>query len=465
VTVKQTKRAARLRGLPAGWSIAGPVAGLVVVALSSTAVAAPLKPDLQPLNPSPIKLCEEDPDAIRTSEACVGGGRTVIRLHGYVANAGAGPLEYAPVPPAEDVPSDCHGDGNPDIDGDGDSDDNDVLIRQRVFDDVNANGVFNRSIDTSSVDVDIGCRYYHPEHDHYHVEAFARYSLQSVATGDIARSGGKISFCVADTDPFNLSLPGAPPASSGGFYSDATCETRLSTQGISVGWSDHYGWKLSGQEIDVTGMPSGEYCLIAEADPEDRLDETIETNNQHRRQLNVNPASAPATGYVNLPSTAGCEIGEPPPPGSTSLLRPNATVSSAWRVVGASSPWAAIDDPLVPPANPDSSDYIQPRAGGQTTEVGLQSVPTGGAVPTGATVYFHAKTYGGDTSLRVRVLWGGAQRETYTVGTDGAYSWRQIPISPVPTTQSALDDLRLQFTSLGGFRTIVRAAYVELRLP
>jgi hypothetical protein len=458
-------RAAPARGSRTGLRIAGPVIGLALTALPAPAGGAPLKPDLQPLNPSPIRLCEEDTDAINGSDACVGGGRTVLRVHGYVANAGAGPLEYAPVSPAEDLPADCHGDGNPDIDGDGDGDDNDVLVKQRVFDDLNANGVFNRATDTAYVSVDVGCRYNHPEHDHYHVEAFARYSLQSVATGEIARSSGKISFCVADTDPFNLGLPGAPPASSGGFYSDETCETRLATQGISVGWSDHYGWKLSGQEIDVTGMPSGEYCLIAEADPEDRLDETVETNNAHRRQLSVNPAAAPATGYVNVPSTAGCEIGEPPPPGSTSLLRPNATVSSMWRVVGASSPWAALDDAVLPPSNPGSSDYIQPTAAGQTTEVGLQSVPTGGAVPTAATVYFYAKTYNGDTSLRVRVRWGGTQRETHTVGTGAGYAWRQIPISPVPATQAALDDLSLQFTSLGGRSTIVRAAYVEVRLP
>ena len=217
--VKRMGRAAPRRGWRTGWSIAAPVVGWVI-ALPATAGAAPLKPDLQPLNPSPIRLCEEAPNAINPAQACVGGGRTVLRLHGYLANAGAGPLEYAAVPPAQDIPADCHGDGNPDIDGDGDGDDNDVLVRQRLFDDVDGNGAFSRSVDTSSVSIDVGCRYYHPEHDHYHVEAFARYSLQSVATGAIARSAGKISFCVADTDPFNLALPGAPPASSGGFYSD-----------------------------------------------------------------------------------------------------------------------------------------------------------------------------------------------------------------------------------------------------
>jgi Lysyl oxidase len=461
--VKQTNRAARRRCPRTGWSIAAPVLGLVLLATPATAGGATLKPDLQALNPSPIRLCEEDPDAIRMSEACVGGGRTVLRLHGYVANSGAGPLEYAPVPAAQDIPADCHGDGNPDIDGDGDGDDNDVLVKQRVFNDVDGNGAFSRSIDTSSLSVDVGCRYYHPEHDHYHVEAFARYSLQNVTTGAIARSGGKISFCVADTNTFNLSLPGAPAS---GFYSDDDCDARLSTQGISVGWSDHYGWKLSGQEIDVTGMPSGQYCLIAETDPEDRLDETNEANNRHRRQLSVNPAAAPATGYVNLPSTAGCGTAPPPPPpGSTALLRPNATVTSQWRVIGATSPWAALDDPLVPPATPDSSDYIQPTAAGQATEVGVQSVATGGAVPSAATLHFFAKTYDAATSLRTRVFWGGAQQETHTVNANAPYAWRQVPISPVPPTQAALDGLSVQFNSVGGWRAIVRAAYVELRLP
>ena len=50
--VKQTSRAAPRRGPRTGWSIAAPVVGFVI-ALPAPAGAAPLKPDLQVLNPSP----------------------------------------------------------------------------------------------------------------------------------------------------------------------------------------------------------------------------------------------------------------------------------------------------------------------------------------------------------------------------------------------------------------------------
>ena len=315
-----------------------------------------------------------------------------------------------------------------------------------LFDDADGNGAFSRSVDTSSVSIDVGCRYYHPEHDHYHVEAFARYSLQSVATGAIARSAGKISFCVADTDPFNLR-----PARRAAVEQRRVLQRRdmrdapldpgdlgrlvrsLRLEALGTGDRRH-GHAKRRVLPDRGGRPRGSAGRANEA------------NNAHRRQLSVNPAAAPSTGYVTLPSSAGCEIGEPPPPPSTALLRPNATVTSQWRVFGASSPWAAIDDALVPPAKPGATDYIRPTGAGQATEVGLNRSRWAPSGPGGRDRPFFGKTYRGDTSLRVRVYWGGQQQETYTVNANSAYAWRQVAISPAPPTQAALDDLSVKFT-------------------
>ncbi|HJR37735.1 MAG TPA: lysyl oxidase family protein, partial [Nocardioidaceae bacterium] len=264
----------------------------------------PLKPDLKTLDRGPVRLCQESVTALHRRDACRSTGRTVLRISTFIGNAGQGPLEYAPVSPAQDIPADCRGDGDTDLDGDGDLEDNDVLVQQLIYEDGNGNGTYQRLTDTGFTGVDVGCRYFHPEHDHYHVEAFSRFLLCSEQTGTVVRTGNKISFCVADTNYFDLSLPGAPTRGNG-FYSDDDCDGQLSIQGISVGWYDLYAWGLPGQEIDVTGLPAGTYCLIVRADPDNLIDETNESNNDRLRRLFIDPAQAPVNRYKSLPKAPG----------------------------------------------------------------------------------------------------------------------------------------------------------------
>jgi hypothetical protein len=291
-----------------GVKLCGTVAVLACLAMvPASAGAAPLTPDLTTLKAA-VRLCQETPNPLLKKNACKGRGSTVLRIVSKIANAGRGPLEYAPVAPTEDIPADCHGDGNPDMDGDGDPDDNDVLTEQRIYNDVDGNGIFQRSTDTSWTTSPVACRYYHPEHDHYHVEAFSRFMLRRDTTNQIVAASQKISFCVADTDPFDLSLPGAlQPIAGDGFYRVSGCNGRLSTQGISVGWYDLYGYALSGQQIDITGIPAGNYCLIQRADPDDLLEETNELNNDLLLRFNINPALAPVNAQRTLvPIRGGC---------------------------------------------------------------------------------------------------------------------------------------------------------------
>jgi len=44
-------------------------------------------------------------------------------------------------------------------------------------------------------------------------------------------------------------------------------------------WGDLYGARVSGQELDVTSLAEGAYCLVSRADPENRLQESNERNN------------------------------------------------------------------------------------------------------------------------------------------------------------------------------------------
>jgi len=50
-------------------------------------------------------------------------------------------------------------------------------------------------------------------------------------------------------------------------------------QGISVGWGDTYSASTLGQELDVRGVPAGRYAVRSTVDPENRLLETVDTNN------------------------------------------------------------------------------------------------------------------------------------------------------------------------------------------
>lgn len=110
-------------------------------------------------------------------------------------------------------------------------------------------------------------------HNHFHFDDYASYTLQPAdASGAASRIGAKRTFCVMDTNAQDLTLPGAP---RNGYYT--TCGS--SYQGMSVGWGDQYSASLSGQWVDVTGLPNGDYRLTIEIDPLNHLSESTRTDN------------------------------------------------------------------------------------------------------------------------------------------------------------------------------------------
>jgi hypothetical protein len=114
---------------------------------------------------------------------------------------------------------------------------------------------------------------YHPAHNHFHFNDYALYLIEPInAPGGSSKVGSKTTFCVMDTNKIDGSLPGAPVQAH---Y--ATCGTTV--QGMSVGWADTYGYVLEGQAVDITGNPTGDYCLSIQIDPKGRLLETNEADN------------------------------------------------------------------------------------------------------------------------------------------------------------------------------------------
>jgi hypothetical protein len=269
----------------------------MLLAGAPAASAQLLLPDLQTEPFGAIRLCQESltaDDAL--GDSCTGTGRTVVRIANRVGDHGSGPIELVPDPTAPLVgcPSDVPAD-------------QEITVDERIYLDANADGVFERPTDTAYTDLLVGCKYYHAEHHHYHFEDYARFFLYSETTGQLVVSGNKTSFCLLDTNHFDLSLPGAP---SSKYYSSATCKSLTGLDGTSVGWYDGYGSMLPGQELDVTGLPAGIYCLVSVADPDNKLTESDDSNNTRELRIRFDPSQAPVNSYARARKLSGpCTFG------------------------------------------------------------------------------------------------------------------------------------------------------------
>jgi hypothetical protein len=191
-------------------------------------------------------------------------GKRLLRFSNEVVNVGVGPLELRP------RADDCDRDGNVA---------NDRTSYQRIYRDGNDDGAFTRGVDTGFRTRRAGCSRFHPAHRHWHFEALAAYTLGTMPPGPALVAGKKVSSCVLDTRHRLPKAPGSPSRKH--YYS---CR-RDSVGGISIGWGDVYGARITGQELEVTPLPDGVYCLRSYADPENRLLESDEQNNSRGTRI------------------------------------------------------------------------------------------------------------------------------------------------------------------------------------
>lgn len=87
-------------------------------------------------------------------------------------------------------------------------------------------------------------------HGHYHIKDFANYQLLETDGVTIAAQGHKQAFCFISSFKYSNDLNGQDKPSY-------TC----ADQGIASGWGDWYYKQLSGQWIDITGVPEGDYVV------------------------------------------------------------------------------------------------------------------------------------------------------------------------------------------------------------
>jgi hypothetical protein len=202
--------------------------------------------------------------------------KTLLKLSNEIGNRANGPLEVFP----SAASANCDGDGDPA---------NDRNASQREFADTNGSGGYEPGADAVDSERSIGCMRYHPAHDHWHVVDIARYELRREETGKLVTQSRKVGFCLTDTrlaypGPASPSTPRYPLGSAHPVGCDAS-----STQGISPGWADVYAFAVPGQQLNVTGLPRGRYCLTSRADPLDLVNELDEANNVRRVRLALRP--------------------------------------------------------------------------------------------------------------------------------------------------------------------------------
>jgi hypothetical protein len=200
-----------------------------------------------------------------------------LRFSNTIANTGVGPLELYP------VANDCNGNGDF-------TDDRTAMEQPYV--DSNDDGVFERSSDQpSGTPIVVGCYVFHPAHDHWHLEDFARYELHRwSSSGAVVAARRKVSFCVGDDYVAQPGLPGSPRKP---YYTECTND---STIGLSIGWADFYGADLQGQSLDIRGIADGRYCLVSTADPDGHILESDPTNNVATLRIRIKGSTLIDTG-------------------------------------------------------------------------------------------------------------------------------------------------------------------------
>jgi hypothetical protein len=255
---------------------------LIAQAQSTTAVGtgAERLPNLVPNLPGApyISTCDDPNGPDNTFPPPRIPGSTCIRFDTTTANLGSGPLELRA--------GEVIGNGK-------------QRVYQRVYND-----------DCTYQDYVAGEFVYHPQHQHFHFEGYGVYELQPVgAPGGSKRTGAKTSFCILDTSQVNLNLPGAP-----GNYIYGSC---ANFQGMSVGYGDTYPNILYGQQIDVSGLPAGNYTLRIIIDAQNRLRELNNADNTSEVIVSL-PGFAT---YTPTPSATE-------PAGSTTTGTPTATTTA-----------------------------------------------------------------------------------------------------------------------------------------
>ena len=117
---------------------------------------------------------------------------------------------------------------------------------------------------------------FHPNHNHWHFQGLARYELAEMkpdgTVGEVVEGASSRQDRLLHVRP----TPDRRVAQRRPRY-PAVFRIRCDENdnvGYSVGWGDEYPYNFAEQDIDITGVPPGEYWVVSKADPEGLVRET-----------------------------------------------------------------------------------------------------------------------------------------------------------------------------------------------
>jgi Lysyl oxidase len=346
------------------------VAVLALAATAPTAWAAPQLPDLVADAPGPSLKPEIYND---------GTQRLLMRLDGFVHNAGNGALEIRGSDPVNGVMG---------------------TVLQRVYD---SDGGFvdrpsNARMRFETTDF----------HNHWHLMDAMRYSLWSGDRSIEVAPAQKVGFCLLDSERMASNGPtvGVYPVPDDDFCGQSEPTRPEVVEGVSAGWRDIYRAVLPFQWVDISDTAPGTYWLRADADPDGVIDESDEVNvgtyaaspsvvNGYLAQP-VDGGTIPAGGtsaidlqatefddpFPGSPGSVQFEIVTPPASGA--LDRPTGQWFSGSQVhytpsAGQSGPvsftFAARDSTSAFPVNPPTAGVTLTVQGLAATRVGPTPAP------------------------------------------------------------------------------------------
>ncbi|MBD3916092.1 lysyl oxidase family protein [Nocardioides hwasunensis] len=130
--------------------------------------------------------------------------------------------------------------------------------------------------------------FHHANHNHWHFEDFARYDLLDAQKNYVSKSR-KQSFCLANTDAVDYTVPGADWQPENTDLATACGdEGALSIREVlAAGSGDTYAQYRAGQAFKIGDLPNGVYYIRVEGNPERNLTESDTTNNVADRRIRI----------------------------------------------------------------------------------------------------------------------------------------------------------------------------------
>ncbi len=129
----------------------------------------------------------------------------------------------------------------------------------------------------------VGTFDYNHRHGHLHFDDFAHYELWSLgARGERqtrVADNAKVGFCLMDIKDMGSGKTHLQSGRMGKPGGPVYAGCRADIQGVSVGWGDEYLALLYEQDLDLTGVPDGDYALLVRTNPAQRLEELDYSNN------------------------------------------------------------------------------------------------------------------------------------------------------------------------------------------